>query len=333
MAMTTRSRTSALVLLAMAAACGGGGATNKQIAELTKPVTGPAANNAERAYKDAMREKHDQNYIEATRLFEYVRNNFPYSQFAALSELGLADMSYEREDYAAAATAYQDFVKAHPSHVKADYAAFRVGLAHYQDKPSDMFLLPPSYEKDQAPIRLATEALQRFLVSYPKSELAPKAKELVAQCRERLVAHERYVAGFYEKHGAWKGAAARLIGIADAYGDLHDGKLRGEALWRAGLAYRNAKDVAGERHALTRLVQESPSDPHRGDAEAMLKALPPPEAPKAAAASDAAQTAQGAVEAPAAPESVPAAQAPAEEKPAPESAPASPQPQPPPRER
>jgi outer membrane protein assembly factor BamD len=298
MAMTTRSRISAL-LVAATAACGGG--SNKQIADLTKPVTGPAANNAERAFKDAAREKQDQNYIEATRLFEYVRNNFPYSQYAALSELGLADMSYDREDYAAAATAYQDFVKAHPSHTKADYAAFRVGLAHFQDKPSDMFLLPPSYEKDQAPIRLATEAFQRFLVSYPKSDLVPRAKELVAQCRERLVAHERYVAGFYEKRGAWKGAAGRLIGIADAYGDLQDGKVRGDALWRAGLAYRNARDIAGERLALTRLVQESPGDPHRRDAEAMLKALPP-EAPKPAP-----QSATPATEtAPAAPESAPA---------------------------
>ena len=37
-----------------------------------------------------MLEKGDQNVMEATRYFEAVRNSFPYSQYAALSELALA---------------------------------------------------------------------------------------------------------------------------------------------------------------------------------------------------------------------------------------------------
>src|SRR5260221_6468210 len=107
-------------------------------ADVTKPVTGAAANDASKAYDKGMDEKKDKNYLEATRYFEVVRTNFPYSQFAALADLALADMNYERDDYAAAASAYQDFVKSHPSHAKADYAAFRVGLSYYEDKPSDL---------------------------------------------------------------------------------------------------------------------------------------------------------------------------------------------------
>ncbi len=279
--MTMHSRSSWLLAVAIGlCACAGG---SKDGVDLAKPVTGEASKSAELAYKRGLEEKRVQNYLEATRFFEYVRNNFPYSQFAALSELTIADMSFERDDFAGAANAYKDFVKAHPSHPKADYAAWRVGLANFQDKPSDWFLLPPSYEKDQSPLKNALDALNRFVVTYPKSDYLNKAKDLVTECRRRLAAHEQYVADFYWKRESWKGAAGRELVLADTYGDLDSGKLHGEALWRAGVAYENVKDVPAARRTLTRLLQEAPGNPHRRDAEKMLKALPA-DPPKAAAA-------------------------------------------------
>ena len=264
-----RSTASILVLLA---ACS---SFNKNAIDATKPLDAKDTSNAARAYERGMEEKKDQNVVDATRYFEAVRNSFPYSQYAALSELAIADMRYDTDDYTGAATAYTDFVKSHPSHAKADYAAFRIGLAHYQDKASDWFLLPPSYERDMTPVKQALEAFQKFVAAYPKSELVVKAKDLINECRERLAARERYVAGFYWKREAWRGAAQRLLVLADTYGDLDSGKLKGDSLWRAAVAYYNAKDTAAERTMLTRLVQESPGDPHRGEAIALLKALPP----------------------------------------------------------
>jgi outer membrane protein assembly factor BamD len=262
----------AAVALAVSAACAGG----KDSVDITKPVTGAEASNAEKAYSRGLQERKDKNYIEAVRYFEYVRNNFPYSQFAALSELAIADMSFERDDWSSAAGQYQDFVKSHPSHPKADYAAFRAGLARWEDKPSDLWLLPPSAEKDQAPLRSALDALQRFVLSYPKSEYAPRARDLIADTRERLARHEQYVAEFYWKRDAWKGAASRLIGLADNYGDLRGGKVRSDSLWRAGEAYRNLNDAANERKVLQRLVQEAPASEHAREAQARLQQLPSP---------------------------------------------------------
>ena len=85
------------------AACAG----NKDNIDITKPVTGEAATNAQRAYQRGIEERKSQNFLEATRFFEWVRNNFPYSQYAALSELALADMAFDRDDLAAAAASYQ----------------------------------------------------------------------------------------------------------------------------------------------------------------------------------------------------------------------------------
>jgi outer membrane protein assembly factor BamD len=269
MAMTSKHWTAA-ISLALCAACAGG----KDSVDLTKPVTGAEASNADKAYNRGLQERKDKNYLEAVRYFEYVRNNFPYSQFAGLSELAIADMSFDREDWSAAATQYLDFVKSHPSHPKADYAAFRAGVARWEDKPSDFWLLPPSSEKDQGPLRSALDALQRFVLSYPRSEYVPRARQLIADTRERLAKHEQYVADFYWKKKAWKGAAGRLVVLADNYGDLHGGKVRTDSLWRAGVAYRNLNDPANERKVLQRLVQEAPDGEHARDAQARLRQLP-----------------------------------------------------------
>ena len=263
---------SILLVMATLLACAGAST------DVTKPLNASAASDAAKAYDKGMLEKKEKNYLEATRYFEAVRNNFPYSQFAALADLAVDDMAFERDDFTAAATAYQDFVKSHPSHPKADYAAFRVGLANFEDKPSDWFLLPPSYEKDMGPVRQALDALQRFTLAYPKSEYVTRAKDLINECRERLAAHDRYVAGFYWKKGAWRGAAGRLLYLADTYGDLDDGKLRSDSLWRAAVAYQQANDTQAQRDVLQRLVQETPaSDPHHQYAEAELKSLPAPQ--------------------------------------------------------
>ena len=265
-----RTRHLTAICLALCAAC----ASGKDNVDITKPVTGAEASNAEKAYNRGLQEKKDKTYLEAVRYFEYVRNNFPYSQYAGLAELAIADMSFERDDFGTAAAQYQDFVKSHPSHPKADYAAFRAGLARWEDKPSDLWFLPPSSEKDQAPLRSALDALQRFLLSYPKSEYVPRARELIADIRERLAKHEQYVVDFYWKRKVWKGAAARLIGMADNYGDLHNGKVRSDSLWRASEAYRNVQDPVNERKVLQRLVLESPGGEHAREAQARLQQLP-----------------------------------------------------------
>ena len=289
-------RIAALALLACAACA------HDKI-DTTKPPTEKDKSNVAVTYEKAIGEKKDQNYLEATAVFEFIKNNYPYSQYAALSELALADMAYERDEHIASAAAYQDFVKAHPSHPKADYAAFQVGMSYYQEKPSDLFFLPPSYEKDQTPIRQALEAWNRMVVAYPKSEYVERARDLINDCRERLMRHDQFVADFYTRHEAWRGAAGRWLAIADTYGDLREGKVRGESLWNAAEDYARVKDLGDERATLQRLVQESPGDPHRARAEARIAQIPA-DAPKTTAASDK-QQAQAAT-APAAPPPNPA---------------------------
>ena len=105
---------------------------------------------AEEDYVVGVEDLKADNFPEAQRLFERVRNKYPYSKYAALSELRLADLRYAQGRFVEAAEAYQMFVKLHPNHPEIDYAAWRAALSRWEDAPSDFFAFPPVHERDLA---------------------------------------------------------------------------------------------------------------------------------------------------------------------------------------
>src|SRR5262249_27048315 len=76
--------------------------------------------------------------------------------------------------------------------------------------PTEWFLVPPAYEKDQGPVRDALRELSAFLSDYPDSPHALRARELEEDCVRRLADHELYVAEFYLKNKHPQAAANRL---------------------------------------------------------------------------------------------------------------------------
>jgi outer membrane protein assembly factor BamD len=226
--------------------------------------------NAEENYQGGLEELKGGNHVEAVKLFEHVRTKFPFSKFAALAELRLADVKFDQGHWAEAATAYQDFVKSHPTHENVDDAAFRVGLAHWKDAPSDFALFPPSYEKDQQAVREAADALASFVEKYPGSKHFPEGQKLLAQARGRLAEHEWYVAEFYAKRGHWPAVAQRLEGLVKKY----PGTSREvDALLKLAEAYQKLDDGYRAQQALQQLIVKHPESPRRAEAERLLAKL------------------------------------------------------------
>ncbi|MHB8417714.1 MAG: outer membrane protein assembly factor BamD [Myxococcales bacterium] len=158
-------------------------------------------------------------YLDAISYFQYVKNKFPYSHFAPLAELRVADANFDQEKWTEAVDGYKNFIKDHPTHREVDYAGFRIGLSHYKDVPTDFFLVPPSYEKDQQPLLEAQSSIKDFLASYPDSQYTGKAKELLADVRKRLARHELYVAQYYQSHERPRAAAWRYQGLIRDFPD------------------------------------------------------------------------------------------------------------------
>ncbi|MHB1843583.1 MAG: outer membrane protein assembly factor BamD [Deltaproteobacteria bacterium] len=238
-------RLAPLVALSLAlAACAGASANIAGEVSYAKDAKG----NFERGEQSL--KSHD--FQEAAQYFQFTKNKFPYSHYAPLSELRLADANFEQEKYTEAIDGYKNFVKDHPTNPEVDYAAYRIALAHFQDIPSDFMLLPPSYEKDQDQILQAQISLKDFLSSYPDSKWVADGKKLLKDVRGRLARHELYVGDYYEKHGHPKAAAWRFEALAKNY---PDSPYADEARRRAEQIY--AKLGEGTRH----LESRSPAQP------------------------------------------------------------------------
>ncbi|HEY2731101.1 MAG TPA: outer membrane protein assembly factor BamD [Polyangia bacterium] len=185
--------------------------------DATKPVT--YSLTAKQNYDKGMAELKDEDYAEAQKYFQFVKQKYPFSKYAVLAELALADSHFERGNYTEAIDSYKTFARLHPTHDKVEdgYVAFRIGESYFKDMPDDIFLLPPAYEKDQSAVMDALRELGDFGRKFPDSKYLKKAMELRRQVLQRLVDHEVYVARFYLRADHPNAAALRLEGALRRY--------------------------------------------------------------------------------------------------------------------
>lgn len=189
---------------------------------LTRGETLPAFTpepNAERNYAAGEAAFERERYILAQRFYIYTRRNYPYSRFAILADLRIADCQYEREQYLESIDSYQTFARLHPTHPRVGYALFKMGVARSKQIPEDFFFMPPAHEKDQKVVEETAETFATYLRRFPDGENAEEAKERLSKVRERLVAHERYVADFYKKREKYRGYVGRLERIRTKFGE------------------------------------------------------------------------------------------------------------------
>ncbi len=169
--------------------------------------------SAELLYLEALDEYEDRDCVSAEPKFQDVRRNFPYSRYAVLAELRLADCQFVEKNHAEAAVLFEQFVKTHPTHEDAHYAAYRRGLCYFEMIPTPWLIMPPPHERDQAATRDARMALSQFLNTYQDSPWRKDAAELLSLVVDALVRHEIYVAEFYLKREDRRAAAVRLENV------------------------------------------------------------------------------------------------------------------------
>ena len=228
------SRITIVLLLAAATACGG----SQGDAKVDYSVS------AQRNYEKGLVELEHKDWVAASKYFSFIKSRFPYSKYAVLAELRLADAEYGAEQYLEAIDSYRLFIKFHPTHemVVNGYASFRIGEAFFKQLPSDFWLVPPSYEKDQSPTEDAEDELRKFLDKYPDSPFRKDAQKVLAKVGRKLAEHEWYVAKYYWNREKPMGTVLRLRRLLDRYrGVGYDV----EALWLLGRAY--LKVNMGER--------------------------------------------------------------------------------------
>lgn len=174
---------------------------------------------AKQNYERGLEELKKENYIEAVNYFTYVKQKFPFSKFAGLAELALADTEFARNNFQQAIDSYKSFARLHPTHEKVEdgYAAFRIAECYVKEMPDDFFILPPSYEKDQSSVRDALREIDSARGKFPDSPYLKQATTYRREVLRRLIEHEVYVARFYLERGHPKAAILRIEGALRRY--------------------------------------------------------------------------------------------------------------------
>ena len=260
--ITNIKRVVVVVLLAVVFACGGksgGGSVEYSV-------------SAQKNYEKGLKELENKDWVAASKYFGFIKSRFPYSKYAVLAELRLADAEFGAEQYLEAIDSYRLFIKFHPTHemVANGYAQFRIGESYYKQLPSDFWMFPPSFEKDQSATEDAANELKSFLDKYPDSPYRAKAKEIVAKVNKRLADHEWYVARYYWDRGKPMATVLRLRRLLERYrGVGYDV----DALWLLGRAYVAVSMPDRAKGVWKELVEKHPKSGRAGDAREALANL------------------------------------------------------------
>ena len=228
--------------------------------------------SAQKNYDRGVKELENKNWISASKYFGFIKTRFPYSKYAVLAELRLADAEFGADQYLEAIDSYRLFIKFHPTHemVSNGYASFRIGEGYYKQLSGDWWLFPPSYEKDQSSTEDAANELKSFLDKYPDSPYRDKAKEIVAQVGKRLADHEWYVAQYYWNRGKPMGTVIRLRRLLERYRGVGYDE---DAMWLLGRAYVAVSMPDRAKGIWSELVEKYPKSNHAEDAKGALSGL------------------------------------------------------------
>jgi len=151
-------------------------------------------------------------YEEATEAFQQLKDRYPYSKYAILAELKMADGLYEKEEFEEAYSAYDDFEKLHPKNENIPYAIYKKGMCNFQQVTA--------IDRDQSFTLKAREEFERLVRRFPSSEYANRARKNIRECLISLAEYELYVGHYYYKMGKYQTAMNRYTYLIQNYPDM-----------------------------------------------------------------------------------------------------------------
>lgn len=164
-------------------------------------------------------------YMMAEEIFQEIKDRFPFSDYAKLAELRLADCKYHQGLYEEAIPLYEEFEKLHPANNAIPYVIFQIGSSYYK-----LMAYP---DRDQTYTKKLIEVYERLVKRYPDSPFTFEARRRIAEARNRLAEHEIIVAQWYLNTGQLPQATSRLNSVLDLYPETPSAEQARKLLIRA----------------------------------------------------------------------------------------------------
>ena len=160
---------------------------------------------------DELNKKH---WLTSREYFRQLMDSYPQSQYRADAKLGLADTYLgegSAESKVLAINEYREFLSFYPTHKRAYYAQFKLGMCHFYQMHSP--------DRDQSETIEAIAELTTFVQRYPRPEENPlldEGRARLREARDRLSDYDYRVGYFYLRTQKFPPAAIeRLKSILD----------------------------------------------------------------------------------------------------------------------
>ena len=167
---------------------------------------------AQELVNDGMEAFNRQRYRSAIESFDKLKDWYPFSKYAILAELKVADAHFYLGEYEAAIAAYESFENLHPRNEATPYVIFQRGLSYIEQMET--------VDRDQTAAKKAIETFSRLKKVYPTSEYTAQAENHIRLSLKNMAGHEFYVGEFYFKSKHYKAAIVRFKTVVSGYPDV-----------------------------------------------------------------------------------------------------------------
>lgn len=179
--------------------------------------SGQMNKNAEQLASEGASAFMNEDYKDAIKAYTDLKDWYPFSKYAILAELKIADSNFRLEQYDEAIIGYESFEKMHPRNDAIPYVINQIGLCWFKQIDT--------IDRDHTPASTALAQFQRLLEQYPGNEYAKEAAGNITLCIENIVNHELYVANFYLKTKKYKAALKRYEFIVEHFPTTEQSKV------------------------------------------------------------------------------------------------------------
>jgi outer membrane protein assembly factor BamD len=198
-------------------------------------------------------------WLTAREYFKQVTETYTQSPVRPDAKLGIGDTYLGEgsgEALVLAIAEFQEFLSFYPTHPRADYAQYKIGLAHFRQMRAP--------QRDQTETRDAIREFDTFIARYPNSTLLPDVKDRLREAKDRLSEAEFEVGRFYYRIHWYPGAIDRLSALlkADPEFTTRDG-----AYFYLGESLMNVSRQAEALPLYEKLVNEFEQSEYLGEAQ------------------------------------------------------------------
>ena len=162
--------------------------------------------------KNGMDEFTEKDYRKAIEYFGKLRDWYPFSKFAKLAELKIADGHFHLKEYDDAIFAYEEFEELHPKNEAIPYVIQQIGNCYFEQLDT--------IDRDQTPALKAIDTYERLIKNYPDDPHSKGVLEKISICKKSLAENQFYIGHFYYRTKHYKSALARFHSITSKWNEF-----------------------------------------------------------------------------------------------------------------